>query len=103
MTYPTPEFSKAQLADVRGAYTCAVCPGRIRQGLLMCARHWKLVPAIEQEAVYSTWGRFQRTHTRTGFGAVARTEYFEARDRAIASAKALMRDGAPATNKGDAA
>lgn len=100
MTYPLPEFTKAQVADVRSTYRCAVCPGRIKQGLLMCSRHWKLVPAIEQDAVYSTWGRFNRSPTSAGFGAVARTQYFEARDRAIASARSLMHDREPMTPTG---
>jgi len=90
MTYPTSEELKARLAEARAGHHCAVCPATIKHGFLMCARHWHLVPRVEQQEVYRTWGRFQRSHARSGFGACARSEYFEARDRAIASAKALI-------------
>lgn len=90
MTYPSPETIKAQLAEARSTHRCAVCPAPIKRGFLMCSRHWKLVPDSEQQEVYRTWGRFERSHTQNGFGAVARTHYFEARDRAVASAKSLI-------------
>lgn len=69
---------------------CAVCPAPIKHGFLMCAKHWRLVPHAEQQEVYRNWGRFQRSHALGGFGASARSLYFEARDRAIARARALM-------------
>lgn len=71
-------------------HTCAICPASIKQGFLMCASHWHRVPHAEQQAVYRTWGTYQRMHPRSGSGLVARSAYFEARDKAIASANAIL-------------
>lgn len=90
MSYPNPDELKARLAEARAGHHCAICPAPIKGGFLMCAKHWHLVPRVEQQDVYRTWGRMQRSHPRSGFGACCRSEYFKARDRAIASAKALI-------------
>lgn len=87
--YPTPDEITAQV-QARSGHTCAVCPAPIRRGFLMCSKHWRLVPRPTQQEVYRTWGRMQRSHPRSGFGASTRGEYFRARDAAIACARATQ-------------
>jgi hypothetical protein len=65
--------------------TCAVCSKVIRTGLLMCAHHWRMVPADQQQRVYKSYARFTRASARDmpAWGK-ARTEYEAARDAAVA-------------------
>jgi hypothetical protein len=66
-------------------HTCAVCPRAIQRGLLMCARHWRMVPAAIQADVYRTykaWGKAPLA------GSLAlRREYLKARQAAIDAVK----------------
>lgn len=72
-------------------HTCAVCPKPIGSGFLMCLPHWKLVPAEQQQLVYRTFGRWTRcAEPRLQAGVRLRSEYFAARDAAIASAQAAL-------------
>lgn len=83
----TPEALRqmVKLAAEARVHRCAVCPKPLPRGMLMCLAHWKLVPHVEQQEVYRTWGALQRSYPRR-----SSDEYFAARDKAIASAKARI-------------
>ncbi len=71
-------------------HSCCICNRQIRLGLLMCAPHWRLVPAAEQLAVLRTYGRWQR-HTGPAAEKVALiASYRVARDKAVASVEAAL-------------
>lgn len=65
---------------------CAVCSRTIRTGLLMCAHHWRMVPADQQQRVYRTYARFTRaTASDMPAWGKARADYEAARDAAVAT------------------
>jgi hypothetical protein len=67
--------------------TCAVCAKPIGISMLMCARHWRLVPADKQRAVVGCYGRWQR-HTGPKKELLDLiVQYRNARDAAVASAR----------------
>lgn len=55
------------------------CPERVPRRLLMCARHWKMVPAALQRDVWATY----RPGQEQGRARVS-TDYLAAAKRAIA-------------------
>ena len=71
-------------------HPCAVCHRPIAHGYLMCLPHWRLVPTEEQRQVNRTWAVSKRTHGRSGYAAAVHSEYLQARDRAIQSARAAL-------------
>lgn len=74
--------------------TCAVCSKVIRTGLLMCAHHWRMVPAGQQQRVYQSYARLTRTSaTDKTAWARARVLYETARDNAVATVHAEQNAG----------
>lgn len=66
--------------------TCAVCSKVIRTGLLMCAHHWRMVPADQQQRVYRAYARFTRASAKDmPAWSKARADYEAARDLAVAT------------------
>lgn len=76
------------------SHPCAVCAKAIRPGLLMCSRHWNLVPRKEQQAVYRTWAGLQGARNRE-----ALSEYSKARDAAVAIVNAQIAPPTPEPNQ----
>lgn len=74
--------------------TCAVCSKVIRTGLLMCAHHWRMVPADQQQLVYKAYARFQRSTVKSlSEFFPARAAYEAARDAAVATVHAQQNAG----------
>jgi len=68
--------------------TCAVCAKPIGISMLMCAKHWRMVPLDKQHAVVGCYGRWQR-HTGPKKDLLELiVKYRNARDAAVASARA---------------
>jgi TRAP-type C4-dicarboxylate transport system substrate-binding protein len=72
-------------------HRCACCTKPIRRWLLMCPRHWSMVPKAERDAVTDTWSEYQRA-SRGTYSAQQRRAYAEARDRAIAAVQAQLEE-----------
>lgn len=66
---------------------CAVCALCIRPGLLMCQKHWRLVPLKQQQAVLVAYGHWMRHKGDLRSAAPLIAAYREARDAAVASAR----------------
>lgn len=67
--------------------SCAVCGIPIGVSYLMCGVHWRAVPKSQQDAVYASYGRWQR-HTGDKLDLPSLiADYRKARDAAVASAR----------------
>lgn len=78
--------------------SCTVCLKKIRDGLLMCAGHWRQVPMDVQENVYRTYAVLQRTTIRDRKAwAEAIQAYRAASDEAtrIANSRSLQSGATP--------
>lgn len=67
-------------------HTCAVCPKPIPGRILMCPKHWHLVPEADQVAIKHTWRRSQLPGARQS----TVRAYRKARDAAIAAVEAQI-------------
>ena len=85
--------------------TCTVCERVIAHQLLMCSKHWRLVPAAQQSAVYAAFGVCVRTSVKNPTEwAAARKAHHEACDAATAAAKAAaLNTGEQLPRPGDVA
>jgi len=77
-------------------HICAVCSVHIKPGLLMCAKHWRLVPKGQQRAVLVTYGHWQRHKGSAADALLLIKTYREARDAAVASAREAVAQQATA-------
>ena len=80
-------------------HPCDICQTPIGRSLLMCSKHWHLVPKDLQDAVYRTWGRVSRKadpHTKLQHIAA----YRQARDAAVAAAQACADPISTTTKEG---
>lgn len=70
---------------------CTVCDRVINHRLLMCARHWRMVPPALQKQVYATHAESARTSIRdaAAWGA-SRKRYHAACDAAAAAVQAQL-------------
>lgn len=75
---------------------CACCRVPVADGLLMCALHWRRVPADLQARVHSTWRRF-RAAGIPGARLQLLRDYYRARDAAIQAAQTKLQPGAADT------
>lgn len=71
-------------------HSCCICDRQIPLGLLMCAPHWRLVPAAEQAGVLRAYGRWKR-HTGGAKEALELVKAYQVqRDKAVASVNAAL-------------
>lgn len=70
-------------------HLCAVCTRPINLGLLMCSRHWHLVPKDQQQSVYRAYRAMTRKASKPG-GLDAVHAYRQAREAAIQSVESQI-------------
>jgi hypothetical protein len=78
-------------------YRCACCTKPIRRQLLMCFRHWRMVPPAHQRAVSASW-RQARAAGSAERRLRALHEYHRAREAAVSAVQALLEEAPPSTS-----
>ena len=71
-------------------HSCCICDRQIPLGLLMCAPHWRRVPAAEQAAVMRAYGRWTRHIGSAAERLPLARAYQVARDAAVASVERAL-------------
>lgn len=77
---------------------CDICTKPIRPGMLMCLRHWRMVPEPLQQKVWRSWRAFNRAGSRPADQRLLfLREYRKHRDAAVEAVREQLAALSPTT------